>query len=141
MPPGGGRQGAATDGGVAESAVTGGGTAESTVGTAGSTGGAVANGQAGPGQAPGRVGVKAGPGSPPGARRSISGWLRWAWRQLTSMRTALVLLFLLAVASVPGSVIPQQGIDPAAVAQYYTAHPALAPIKCSRAGLDRQILQ
>ena len=44
------------------------------------------------------------------------------------MRTALILLFLLAVASVPGSVIPQQGIDPAAVAQYYTAHPTLAPI-------------
>jgi cytochrome c biogenesis protein len=44
------------------------------------------------------------------------------------MRTALVLLFLLAVASVPGSVIPQEGIDPAAVAQYYTAHPVLAPI-------------
>jgi cytochrome c biogenesis protein len=44
------------------------------------------------------------------------------------MRTALVLLFLLAVASVPGSVLPQQGIDPAAVTQYYAAHPALAPI-------------
>ena len=27
---------------------------------------------------------------------------RWAWRQLTSMRTALVLLFLLALAAVPG---------------------------------------
>src|ERR1039457_4365039 len=58
----------------------------------------------------------------------VLGWLRWAWRQLTSMRTALVLLFLLAVASVPGSVLPQQGIDPAAVTQYYAAHPALAPI-------------
>jgi cytochrome c biogenesis protein len=69
-----------------------------------------------------------GPASSPGARRTIAGWLRWAWRQLTSMRTALVLLFLLAVASVPGSVIPQQGIDPAAVAQYYAAHPTLAPI-------------
>ena len=44
------------------------------------------------------------------------------------MRTALVLLFLLAMASVPGSVLPQQGIDPAAVTQYYAAHPALAPI-------------
>jgi cytochrome c biogenesis protein len=54
-------------------------------------------------------------------------WGRWAWRQLTSMRTALVLLFLLAVASVPGSVLPQQGIDPQAVQQYYAAHPALAP--------------
>jgi cytochrome c biogenesis protein len=54
-------------------------------------------------------------------------WLRWAWRQLTSMRTALVLLFLLAVASVPGSMLPQQGIDPQAVQQYYATHPALAP--------------
>jgi cytochrome c biogenesis protein len=43
------------------------------------------------------------------------------------MRTALVLLFLLAVASVPGSLLPQQGIDPAAVQQYYASHPALAP--------------
>ena len=41
----------------------------------------------------------------------ITGWLRWAWRQLTSMRTALVLLFLLALASVPGSVVPQADID------------------------------
>ncbi len=56
------------------------------------------------------------------------GWLRWGWRQLTSMRTALILLFLLALASVPGSVLPQQGIDPAAVSQYYQSHPALAPI-------------
>jgi cytochrome c biogenesis protein len=44
------------------------------------------------------------------------------------MRTALVLLFLLALASIPGSVLPQEGIDPAAVTQYYAAHPALAPI-------------
>jgi cytochrome c biogenesis protein len=62
------------------------------------------------------------------ARLGAAGWLRWGWRQLTSMRTALILLFLLALASVPGSVLPQQGIDPAAVSQYYTSHPALAPI-------------
>lgn len=69
------------------------------------------------------------PGRPPtGARLGPTGWLRWTWRQLTSMRTALILLFLLALASVPGSVLPQEGIDPAAVSQYYTAHPALAPI-------------
>jgi cytochrome c biogenesis protein len=55
------------------------------------------------------------------------GWLRWGWRQLTSMRTALVLLFLLALGSVPGSVLPQQGQDPAAVQSYFNAHPALAP--------------
>jgi cytochrome c biogenesis protein len=58
----------------------------------------------------------------------MTGWLRWGWRQLTSMRTALVLLFLLALASIPGSVLPQQGIDPAAVSQYYAQHPSLAPV-------------
>ena len=62
-----------------------------------------------------------------GARLGVRGWLRWSWRQLTSMRTALILLFLLALASVPGSVLPQEGIDPAAVSQYYQSHPALAP--------------
>jgi cytochrome c biogenesis protein len=63
-------------------------------------------------------------------------WLRWGWRQLTSMRTALVLLFLLALASIPGSVLPQQGIDPAAVTQYYAAHPALAPFLAKLSGFD-----
>jgi cytochrome c biogenesis protein len=66
------------------------------------------------------------PGTP--GRLGPAGWLRWGWRQLTSMRTALILLFLLAVASVPGSVLPQEGIDPSAVTQYYAAHPALAPV-------------
>jgi cytochrome c biogenesis protein len=37
--------------------------------------------------------------------------VRWAWRQLTSMRTALVLLLLLALGAIPGSVIPQSGVD------------------------------
>ena len=55
------------------------------------------------------------------------GWLRWGWRQLTSMRTALILLFLLAVASIPGSLLPQDGTEPAQVQQYFTSHPALAP--------------
>jgi len=64
----------------------------------------------------------------PGSRLGPAGWLRWGWRQLTSMRTALILLFLLAVASIPGSVLPQEGIDPAAVTQYYASHPELAPI-------------
>ncbi len=73
---------------------------------------------------------RAGPGESPRQRARLGpgGWLRWAWRQLTSMRTALVLLFLLALASVPGSFLPQQGIDPSAVTQYYAAHPALAPV-------------
>jgi cytochrome c biogenesis protein len=74
------------------------------------------------------VGHDANSRSPGKARMSVLGWLRWSWRQLTSMRTALILLFLLALASVPGSVLPQEGIDPAAVSQYYTSHPALAPV-------------
>jgi cytochrome c biogenesis protein len=56
-----------------------------------------------------------------------AGWLRWGWRQLTSMRTALILLFLLALGAIPGSILPQDGTDPSAVQQYYTAHPAIAP--------------
>ena len=58
----------------------------------------------------------------------IIAWLRWGWRQLTSMRTALILLFLLAVASVPGTVLPQQGSDAQKVQQYMSQHPALGPL-------------
>ena len=52
---------------------------------------------------------------------------RWGWRQLTSMRTALVLLLLLALGSVPGSVIPQEGVDAIRVAQWRAQHPDLTP--------------
>lgn len=54
--------------------------------------------------------------------------LRWAWRQLTSMRTALFLLLLLALAAVPGSIVPQRSVDPRAVAAYFERHPDLAPV-------------
>lgn len=54
--------------------------------------------------------------------------LRNAWRQLTSMRTALILLFLLAVAAVPGSLLPQRGVSPEQVNAYYTDHPWWAPL-------------
>jgi cytochrome c biogenesis protein len=53
--------------------------------------------------------------------------LRWMWRQLTSMRVALILLFLLALAAVPGSVIPQTAQNPAAVRDFIAAHPDAAP--------------
>jgi cytochrome c biogenesis protein len=76
----------------------------------------------------------AAPGPPAPGGFGLAGWLKWAWRQLTSMRIALILLFLLALASVPGSVLPQQGADPAGVQQYFTAHPALAPV-LNRLGL------
>jgi cytochrome c biogenesis protein len=54
--------------------------------------------------------------------------VRWAWRQLTSMRTALVLLLLLALGAIPGSVIPQRGVDALKTSQWQTAHPHLTPI-------------
>lgn len=50
---------------------------------------------------------------------------RWAWSQLTSMRTALLLLLLLTVAAVPGSLVPQVGVDPVRVAQFKQQHPDL----------------
>jgi cytochrome c biogenesis protein len=53
---------------------------------------------------------------------------RWTWRQLTSMRTALILLFLLAIASIPGSLIPQERIDANAVAAFEANHPTLSPL-------------
>ncbi|MGD9511728.1 MAG: cytochrome c biogenesis protein ResB [Geminicoccaceae bacterium] len=57
-----------------------------------------------------------------------AGWARWAWRQLTSMRTALILLLLLALAAVPGSILPQRSADPNGVVQYYRNNPELAPV-------------
>ena len=69
-----------------------------------------------------------------GSQRAVSpelglrGWLRWFWRQLTSMRVALMLLLLLAVAAIPGSLLPQRGADPNGVIQYEADHPELFPI-------------
>lgn len=56
----------------------------------------------------------------------ISSSLRFLWRQLTSMRTALILLLLLGVASIPGSLIPQQTQNPMKVREYFTNDPTLA---------------
>jgi cytochrome c biogenesis protein len=50
------------------------------------------------------------------------------WRQFTSMRTALLLLALLALAAIPGTVIPQRGLDPVKVNSYLAAHPHLGPL-------------
>lgn len=56
------------------------------------------------------------------------GTLRWMWRQLTSMRVALILLFLLAIASIPGSFFPQRGIDPIAVETWIADAGTVGPI-------------
>jgi cytochrome c biogenesis protein len=57
---------------------------------------------------------------------SFKSWLRWLWRQLTSMRIALFLLLFLAIASVPGSVFPQRSADPNGVVLYFKNNPDLA---------------
>jgi cytochrome c biogenesis protein len=56
------------------------------------------------------------------------GYLRFFWRQLTSMRTALFLLLLLAFAAIPGSLVAQRSSDPNGVIQYKVDHPDLYPV-------------
>ena len=64
--------------------------------------------------------------APASGQFGVMGWLRWGWRTLTSMKTALVLLFLFALASVPGSLVPQRGVEPDKVALIYKNSPELA---------------
>jgi cytochrome c biogenesis protein len=61
-------------------------------------------------------------------RLGAVGWLRWTWRQLTSMRTALLLLLALAVAAVPGSVFPQRAIDASRTADWIAKHETTGPL-------------
>lgn len=56
------------------------------------------------------------------------GWLRWFWRQLTSMRVALLLLLLLSLGAIPGSLIPQTNVDASKVADFENRHTFLAPV-------------
>jgi cytochrome c biogenesis protein len=58
----------------------------------------------------------------------VIGWARWFWRQLTSMRVALLLLLLLSLGAIPGSLIPQSGADLNKVDDFRKAHKTLAPI-------------
>lgn len=50
--------------------------------------------------------------------------VRKFWRRLTSMRTALILLFLLALAAVPGSLLPQRPLNATKVDNYLATHGA-----------------
>ena len=63
----------------------------------------------------------------PGPVRGVLAFLRNVWRQLTSMRTALILLFLLAVASLPGALLPQWSLNSAKTQQYIADYPTLGP--------------
>lgn len=73
--------------------------------------------------------------TPAGRRRPLAPLVR-AWRQLTSMRTALLLLFLLALAAVPGSLLPQRSVDPTLVDLYIAHHPKLGPFIDRLYGFD-----
>lgn len=74
--------------------------------------------------------------SPPGSApentplpaMGAAGFWRWSWRQLTSMRTALILLFALAVVSIPGSILPQRGNNPLLVEEWIEADPTWGAI-------------
>jgi cytochrome c biogenesis protein len=61
-------------------------------------------------------------------RLNFVGYLRFFWRQLTSMRTALFLLLLVAFAAVPGSLVPQQTSDPNGVIQYKADNPGWSKV-------------
>ena len=65
---------------------------------------------------------------PPGGPPTLVSWARNTWRGLVSMRTALVLLFLLALAALPGALLPQRSLNPAKITEYRDQHPWLGPL-------------
>jgi len=67
------------------------------------------------------------PSPGPARAAAVLGVLRNAWRGLTAMRTALVLLFLLALAALPGALLPQRSLNVQLVDRYLADHPSLGP--------------
>ncbi|MDT7697011.1 MAG: cytochrome c biosis protein [Pseudonocardiales bacterium] len=65
---------------------------------------------------------------PPGGPTTLVSFLRNTWRGLVSMRTALFLLFLLALAAMPGALLPQRSLNPAKITEYRQQHPWLGPL-------------
>ena len=58
----------------------------------------------------------------------IVSYLRKSWHWLTSMRTALALLFLLALAAIPGSLLPQRDLNESNVTDFIESHGKVAEI-------------
>jgi len=71
---------------------------------------------------------------PSAPRLGVRGWLRWGWRQVTSMRLALVLLLLVGLAAIPGSLLPQWPQDAAKTQSFLDNNPGIGPW-LDRAGL------
>ena len=53
---------------------------------------------------------------------SALAFLRNTWRGLTAMRTALTLLFLLALGAMPGALLPQRSLNAVKVSEYLAEH-------------------
>ncbi len=70
------------------------------------------------------------PARPPrqSAPRRVLALIRNAWRGLTNMRTALILLFLLALAAIPGALLPQRSLNAQKVDKYIADRPTLGPL-------------
>ncbi|HEY7174646.1 MAG TPA: cytochrome c biogenesis protein ResB, partial [Micromonosporaceae bacterium] len=62
------------------------------------------------------------------AGQALISFARRSWRGLTSMRTALMLLFLLAIAAIPGSLLPQEKLNSDKVTAYLAAHRTIGPL-------------
>lgn len=58
---------------------------------------------------------------------AVLAWARNTWRALTSMGTALVLLFLLALGAIPGALLPQRSLNAGKVDDYIKSHPVIGP--------------
>ncbi|WP_084211503.1 cytochrome c biogenesis protein ResB [Pseudonocardia acaciae] len=69
-----------------------------------------------------------GSGWRPGPVRGLVSAARNTWRGLTSMRTALILLFLLALAALPGALLPQRSLNAAKITEYVQQHPTVGPV-------------
>lgn len=54
--------------------------------------------------------------------------VRNTWRTLTSMGTALVLLFLLALGAIPGALLPQRSLNAGKVDEYLVKYPTIGPL-------------
>ncbi|RNE49072.1 cytochrome C biogenesis protein ResB [Corynebacterium alimapuense] len=60
--------------------------------------------------------------------RIVWKYLNKAWHWLSSMRTALVLLFLLAIAAIPGALLPQRSLNETNVNEYIANNGQLAEV-------------
>lgn len=58
--------------------------------------------------------------------RIVKVYAKKAWHWLTSMRTALALLFLLAIAAIPGALLPQRSLNETNVIEYIENNGRLA---------------